>query len=172
MDSGRDTVPLTPDGVPFPGITLLHTRFVSSNVCCWDNILSRTLKEMNASSSVHVEASSSTPQPGTDLWSDILRSADRSNRGRPAYGRKNIVLLCTPVPFDSCMCTFPRLKLGPDTGEPHHGRKYLLNHLLSPSTNSGPSKRRPNRAPALAMGYEVLQLRDDGDEGLIIPQST
>jgi len=38
MDSGRDTVPLTPDGVPFPGITLLHTRCVSSNVCCWDNI--------------------------------------------------------------------------------------------------------------------------------------
>lgn len=112
MDSGRDTVPLTPDGVPFPGITLLHTRCVSSNVCCWDNILSRTLKEMNASSSVHVEASSSTPEPGTDLWSDILRSADRSNRGRPAYGRKNIVLLCTPVPFDSCMCTLSTAETG------------------------------------------------------------
>ena len=54
--------------------------------------------------------------------------------------------------------------------ERDHGRTYLLDQLLS---SSSATKRR-NRAAqprsgvggCLALGYEVLEVRDDGDEGL------
>ena len=55
-----------------------------------DTDLASTMNTANAPAS-----SSTAPM---DLWSDILKSADRSNRGRPSYARKNIVVLC-PFPF-------------------------------------------------------------------------
>ncbi|ORY26475.1 dynein light intermediate chain-domain-containing protein [Naematelia encephala] len=91
----------------------------------------------------------------TDLWSEILRSANRGTRGRGSWKRKNILLL----------------------SERHHGRRYLLDQLLSaPSTSRSRVKpsnfnSRSGRTGSLAMGYEVLEVKEDGDEDSVPPVS-
>lgn len=109
-----------------------------------------------------VASSSSTAQT-TDLWSDILRSADRSNRGRGTSGRKNLLVLCLS-PFFPHLLLLTRVCVA----ERHHGRRYLLDQLL---TIPLAAKRRKTRTTTgvLAMGYEYLEVRDDGDEGLVFP---
>lgn len=70
-----------------------------------------------------------------DLWEDILRSADRQK----THAHKNIILLA----------------------ERHRGRTHLLDKL------AGKRRQRaaePGAAPALAIGYQVLE-SEDRDEG-------
>jgi dynein light intermediate chain 1 len=54
--------------------------------------------------------------------------------------------------------------------ERHHGRTHLLTQLLgAPSTSD--TRRRKKPVSTLALGYEVLQVRDEGDEEAVPPMS-
>lgn len=54
--------------------------------------------------------------------------------------------------------------------ERHHGRKQLIERMMN--STSGPKRRKKDlkvRAKGgLALGYEVLEIRDEGDEGMSI----
>ena len=49
------------------------------------------------------------------------------------------------------------------SGDRHHGRRYLLDRLVA----AGPSKRKISKSPrrALGVGYEVMDIKEDADEG-------
>ena len=57
--------------------------------------------------------------------------------------------------------------------ERHHGRSHLLEHLIASSSRKerDKSKKEKDREKerrnglGLAMGYEVMEIRDEGDEG-------
>ena len=51
--------------------------------------------------------------------------------------------------------------------ERHHGRKHLIERMVNPPL-SGTKRRRKEVKTGkggLAMGYEVMEIRDDADEG-------
>ncbi|ORX35111.1 dynein light intermediate chain-domain-containing protein [Kockovaella imperatae] len=89
----------------------------------------------------------------TDIWSDILRSADRSTAGRDTYRRKNVIVL----------------------SEKKHGRRHLIDQLVEASGSSSRRKQRQKVAqpvkpsPVLAMGYNILEVKDEAGEEDIAP---
>lgn len=54
--------------------------------------------------------------------------------------------------------------------ERHHGRKHLLTQILG-SQPTDTARRRKRPLNTLALGYEVLQVRDEGDEESVPPTS-
>ncbi|KAK4688250.1 dynein cytoplasmic 1 light intermediate chain, partial [Tremellales sp. Uapishka_1] len=88
------------------------------------------------------ETSSSSSSSTSDLWADILRSADRQKQ--KGYGRKNLIVL----------------------SERHHGRNYLIDQLI------GSKKRKASKRNAgLVMGYQVMEIKEEGEEDSIPPLS-
>ncbi|GFZ44531.1 LOW QUALITY PROTEIN: hypothetical protein JCM24511_02254 [Saitozyma sp. JCM 24511] len=102
---------------------------------------------MGASSTRGGTATATGMGTGTDLWSDILQSAGRQK----GYGKKNVLLL----------------------SERSRGRTHLLTLLTSGGTaRRRQNKRNPGTGLAegkdgrgtLALGYEVMEVREEGDE--------
>ncbi|RXK42689.1 hypothetical protein M231_00245 [Tremella mesenterica] len=79
-----------------------------------------------------------------NLWSEILSEADRQK----GLKRKNVLLL----------------------SEKHRGRRFLLDKLSSTISNKH-KPRKVSKTTALALGYEVLEMRDEGDEESAPPLS-
>lgn len=108
-------------------------------------------------------ASSSTSK--IDLWSDILKSADRQN----TLGRKNLLVLCKYY-RRTCLRRAGQARLaadGDESAERHHGRKQLLERMVNATSGSERRKKEVKTGRGgLAMGYEVMEIRDDGDEGM------
>ncbi len=75
-------------------------------------------------------------------------------------GRTSFFSVCHPLPSLK-VTEADRMVLA----ERHHGRRYLLDQLIAdPSNGKRRIKPKTGQGGVLALGYEILEVRDDGDE--------